>query len=141
MNLLLNAAKNMKKNESCVLDASALLALLNEEPGSGDVSETIEQGAIMGAVNMSEVVSKLSEFGVPGEIIHETLGNLGIHIVDFDQPLAFDAGMLRRKTVKAGLSFGDRACLALAIKLQLPCMTADQAWTKLDLPIEIKVIR
>jgi ribonuclease VapC len=128
-------------SNSWILDASALLTLLNEEPGSGHVAEAIEQGAIMGAVNMSEVVSKLSELGVPGEAIHEILDNLGITIVDFDRSLAYNAGLLRLRTKKAGLSFGDRACLSVAERLQKPCLTADKAWAGLELPIEIKLIR
>lgn len=128
-------------NRNWVLDASALLALLNEEPGSGYVAEAIEQGAVMGTVNLSEVVSKLAELGIPSEMVHEILGNLGISIVDFDQSLAYQAGLLRLRTKKASLSFGDRACLSLAENLQTPCLTADKAWADLELSIEIELIR
>lgn len=128
-------------SESWVLDASALLALLNKEAGYGQVKEAIDQGSVMGAVNLSEVISKLSDYQIPSEAIQEMLENLGIVIVEFDRSLAYDAGLLRLRTIKTGLSFGDRACLAVAEKLQAPCLTADKIWANLKLSIEVKLIR
>lgn len=124
-----------------VLDASALLALLNEELGSEHVAMLIAEGAAMSTVNLSEVVAKLSEAGMPEEAIHEALDALGITIVDFDSTFAYKAGLLRVATKKAGLSLGDRACLALAGQLDLPAVTTDRVWESLSLGITIQIAR
>ena len=124
-----------------VLDASALLALLNKEPGNELVAEFIENGAIMSAVNLSEVVAKLSEAGLPEETIHDVLDALGLTIVEFDRTSAYIVGLLRPATRQAGLSLGDRACLALAQQLNLSAITTDRIWENLSLGIQIQVAR
>jgi ribonuclease VapC len=124
-----------------VLDASALLALLNEEPRSEQVATLIEEGAAMSTVNLSEVVAKLSEAGMPEEAIHEALDALGITMVDFDSASAYKAGLLRLATKKSGLSLGDRACLALAQQLGLPAVTTDRVWETLSIGITIQIAR
>jgi len=128
-------------NRRWVLDASALLALLNNEPGEGLVAEAINQMAVMSAVNLSEVVAKLRDAGIPAQEIHEILEPLGIEIIDFDLELAYRTGMLRLVTKKAGLSLGDRACLALAEQLGVPLLTADRSWKELPLSLDIQLIR
>lgn len=124
-----------------VLDASALLALLNQEPGSERVASCIANGAVISTVNFSEVVAKLSDAGVPEEVIREALSVLGIAIVDFDTPLSYEAGLLRPLTRQAGLSLGDRACLALARRFELPAVTTDKAWGTLSLGVVVQLIR
>lgn len=124
-----------------VLDASALLAVLNNESGSEMVEKSIREGAVIGAVNMSEVIAKLNEIGIPDQEIIKLSNNIGIEVIRFDHNLAYTSGLLRIKTKQYGLSLGDRACLALAKKLGLPCLTADKIWERLDLPIEIQLIR
>jgi len=124
-----------------VLDASAVLALLNEEPGSDVVAQFITVGAVVSSVNLSEIVTKLSERGMPEEIIHETLDSLSIIIHNFDRAVAYEAGLLRSSTKKWGLSLGDRACLALAQHLTLPAVTADKVWGNLSISVDIRVIR
>ncbi len=124
-----------------VLDASALLALLDQEPGSEPVAQFIIEGALMCSVNISEVVAKLSERGMPAQFIHETLDSVKVMIIDFDKLMAYEAGLLRPLTKKFGLSLGDRACLALAKHLKLPAVTADKAWENLSLDMQVKVIR
>lgn len=126
---------------SWVLDTSALLALLLREPGSEQVDEAVTAGAAIGAVNLSEVVAKLSERGLPEVSIHEALNSIEMEVVDFTAELAFRAGLLRQLTRQAGLSLGDRACLALAQTLQLPVLTADRAWQGLVANIAVRVIR
>jgi len=128
-------------NRRWVLDASALLALLNNEPGESLVAEAINQMAVMSAVNLSEVVAKLHDAGIPAQEIHEILEPLGIEIIDFDLELAYRTGMLRLVTKKAGLSLGDRACLALAEQLGVPLLTADRSWKELPLSLDIQLIR
>ena len=97
---------------NAVLDASALLALLQDEPGSDRVLESLP-GALVCSVNLSEVVAKLTELGMPEPDIRVAL-SLGLEVVAFDEALAYSAGALRPATRPAGLSLGDRACLALA---------------------------
>lgn len=123
-----------------VLDASALLALLNEEEGSEAVA-TVLPGARIGAVNLSEVVGKLSGFGMPEERIVSVLEPLALEVVPFDRELAYVAGALRPVTLETGLSLADRACLALAIRLGARALTADRSWGELDLDVEVELIR
>jgi ribonuclease VapC len=129
------------KVQSYVLDASALLALLNQEPGSEQVASCIATGAVMSTVNLSEVIEKLSDAGIPKEVIHEALSILGIDAIDFDMLLAYDAGLLRPLTRQMGLSLGDRACLALARHLKLPAITTDKVWENLSLGVVVQLIR
>lgn len=123
-----------------VLDASALLAVLRAEPGAERVEPRLE-GAGIGAVNLSEVVAKLDEDGVPEPEIRRAIGRLDLDVHAFDAAQAYVAGGLRQKTRARGLSFGDRACLALALRLGATALTADRAWARLDLGIGIEVIR
>jgi ribonuclease VapC len=124
-----------------VLDASALLVLLKGETGSERVIEALMDGAAISAVNFSEVVAKLREGGMLEEAIHESLDSLELDIVEFDTEFAYQAVLLRPLTKSAGLSLGDRACLALAQNLNLPALTADRAWDGLSLGIRVQVIR
>jgi len=117
-------------NDTVVLDASALLALLQNEPGAEVVADLVPFGA-MSAVNLSEVVAKLMDHGVPLEEAREALDGLPIDVHAFDRDAAFAAGALRRVTRGAGLSLGDRACLALAARLGVAAITADRAWASL----------
>ena len=124
---------------STVLDASALLALLQDEPGAARVLEALPD-ALICSVNLSEVVAKLADVGMPENDIRRAL-TLGLEIIPFDEILAFSAGILRPATRHAGLSLGDRACLALAESRSLPALTTDRSWTTLDTDIEIILIR
>ncbi len=124
-----------------VLDASALLALLNGEAGSELVASVIADGAAISTVNLSEVVTKLSEIGMPETPIHDVLDLLGLEIINFDFEQAYQVGLLRPLTRHAGLSLGDRACLALAKQLGLPALTTDRAWEGLAVDITVQMIR
>lgn len=123
-----------------VLDASAILALLNGEPGQEVVAEAIPN-AVLNAVNLSEVVAKLGEKGMPAEAIATAMAGLEIEILPFDEASAYETARLRAPTRSLGLSLGDRACLALGRQLSLPILTADKDWSKVDLGIEVRVIR
>ncbi len=123
-----------------VLDASALLALLNQEPGHEEVARTIPDAAIS-AVNLSEVAAKLAESGMPEEAIREALEGLAIDVHDFGREPAFQTALLRPSTKHKGLSLTDRACLALGQQLNLPVITADRVWEELDLGVEVRLIR
>ena len=123
-----------------VLDSSAILAVLLNEPGQERV--TGFQGKThVSTVNMAEVRSRLHDIGLPrGEIDHH-VAMLGVNEVDFSSHHAVSAGELRHSTRKAGLSLGDRACLALAMALAAPVMTADRNWANVDVPVTVEVIR
>ncbi len=123
-----------------VLDASALMAVLREEPGAAAVEAVIDDAAVS-AVNLSEVQAKLVERGTPAEIAWSWLVDLDLDVVDFDALQAKVAGDLGVLTRAHGLSLGDRACLALAQVRSLPVMTADRAWAGLEVGIEIRAVR
>lgn len=110
-----------------VLDASALLALLRDEPGAAKVADAIAD-ARMSSVNFAEVVSHFIHAGMPAEQVDVMLRPLPMTIVAADHGLAMIAGHLRAKTAEAGLSLGDRFCLALARRDGLPALTADKQW-------------
>ncbi len=124
-----------------VLDASAVLALLGNEPGAEAVLEALPRATIS-AVNLCEVVAKLADRGMPAEAIAAALEGLDLDPRPFDVTDAYAAGALRPATRAAGLGFGDRACLALAARLGGTALTADRAWTVLDLPgISVRALR
>lgn len=123
-----------------VVDASAVLALLNREEGFAAVAARIEHTAIS-AVNWAEVVARLADRGMPAEAIAEVIGQLGVTVVPFDATLAYIAGLMRASTRGQGLSLGDRACLALAQHLNVPALTADQAWQGVQIGVSIQFIR
>jgi len=123
-----------------VLDASALLAMLQDEPGGDIVQELLETAAIS-SVNWSEVTQKALERQMEIEELRHDLEALGLEILPFTAVLAETTARLRSATSKAGLSLGDRACLALAAVLGLPAVTTDRIWPDLGLPIKIRVVR
>ena len=95
----------------------------------------------MSAVNLLEVLAKLSDAGMVEADIRSALDLLGITIVDFTSALAYTAGLLRPVTRAIGLSMGERACLALARQLNVPAFTADRTWSTLALDVTITAIR
>lgn len=125
---------------SVVFDSSALLAINWAEDGAA-VAARATGGAIMSAVNATEVITRLIDRGASREQAREQLESYGLAIRPFDESLAVEAGFLRPATRQYGLSLGDRACLALALRERIPVVTADRAWSQLDLGIDIQVIR
>jgi PIN domain nuclease of toxin-antitoxin system len=116
-----------------VLDASAVLAVLNGEPGEKMVIPLLAD-SVISAVNLTEVGAKLLEAGMDEASAQIAVSVLGIgEVRDFDEDLAWEAARLRIVTMQHGLSLGDRACLALAVKLNVPAVTADKQWSKLKL--------
>lgn len=128
------------RSRSCVLDASALLALLKSEPGSEKVEPLLGTSCIS-SVNWSEVVQKGLEKKADVEGLREDLESLGLEIVPFTAELAEGTARLREGTRSAGLSLADRACIALAQSLGQPAVTTDKVWRELPLGVEILVIR
>lgn len=123
-----------------VLDASALLALLNNERGADLVKELLPD-AMISAVNLAEVVTRLALLGMPGEQIRDTLALLGLNIEPFQEEQAFCAGMLAAQTHSLGLSLGDRACLTLANVTGATAVTADHIWNDLNIGVKIQLLR
>ena len=123
-----------------VLDSSAVLACLRDEPG-GEMAESAFPDSVISAVNLVEVVSRLIEAGYVDEEAERHAVSGAYSVVGLDQALAMRAGVLRRQTRHLGLSLGDRACLALAERERLPVLTADRAWASLDIGVEIRLIR
>lgn len=115
-----------------VLDASAVLALLNQEPGMDQV-EGILGESIISTVNACEVLTKLIDAGMPLDEARESFDLLSLEVIDFNKELAEGAASLRPATRKKGLSLGDRCCLALGLHFKLETVTAEREWAKLKL--------
>ena len=126
---------------SCVLDASALLAAALDEPGRERVLTGIRNGAAVSAVNLAEVATRLMDLGFSAESVPEFISAYRLSIEEFSAADAWRCATLRPSTRSAGLSLGDRACLALAERLRLPALTADRAWRSLDIGVHVEVIR
>lgn len=121
-----------------VVDASVLLAVIKREAGVG---EAALEGAVVSAVNWSETVQKLHQARHWVEGMGDMLRARGVLVVDFTEARAEAAAALWTRTRAAGLSLGDRACLALAAELGVPAVTADRAWAGLDVGVEVVVVR
>lgn len=124
-----------------VLDASAVLAMLQEEPG-GEVVQDLLGNAVISSVNWSEVIQKALDRQVEVNGLRQDLEALGLQVVPFTAPQAERTAFLRTTTKHLGLSLGDRACLALAAELGLPAVTVDKIWKDLQIDdMEIRVAR
>ena len=121
------------------LDASALLATLFRQPGSAVVERYFAQ-AVISAVNLSEVVAKLSDRGLDSQQALEILSGLGLEVREFDTEQALMAGALREVTRPLGLSLGDRPCLALGIGEGAPTLTTDRAWATVPIETTAEVV-
>ena len=124
-----------------VLDASAMLAVLNHEPGSEKLTAEMLSYAAGSTVNLAEVQTKLvSRGGQPDEAWEDALSAV-YEPVPFTAEQARIAGNLVTQTRPLDLSLGDRACLALGAALHAPVYTTDRSWKNLKLGIRIHVIR
>jgi PIN domain nuclease of toxin-antitoxin system len=123
-----------------VADASAVIALLTGEPFTGLDPQRLANASIS-AVNLSEVLARLLAIGMPESAVDIAVANLNLRVVPFDEPQARATARLRSVTRHAGLSLGDRACLALGLRLGSPVVTADRVWASVDVGVEIVVIR
>lgn len=123
-----------------ILDASALLAYLQQEQGC-ELVESVFSTAYMSTVNWCEVVQKLRSRVIDDKAVYKNLQILGLRFLPFDVSHAEMAGELWQVTAPFGLSLGDRACLATGLTEKMPVITADHIWQRLSLPIEIKLIR
>jgi ribonuclease VapC len=127
-------------NKSAVLDSSALLAFINQEPGFEKVEEYLAN-AIISSVNIAEVVTVLSSIDMQEDVIICIIKDLDLEVSNFDQAQAIQTGLLRNKTKHAGLSLGDRACINLGASKNIPVVTSDKIWASLGLSNNIVLIR
>jgi PIN domain nuclease of toxin-antitoxin system len=123
-----------------VLDASALLALLAEEPGADEV-EALLDGAVLSAVNLSEVLQKSEEHGIDTDGLEFDLEALGLELRPFDVTQARAAAEIWAKVPRAGLSLGDRACLALARTIGGTAVTMDRRWSSTKHGVKVRLRR
>ena len=114
---------------SVVFDASAVLTLVRDEPGAEKVAAHIGHAAIS-AVNLQEVVKELLLSGLDEPTIRELLGELRLDVRAHDLEGAFVAARLHEQTGSFGHGLGDRSCMALALQLGTPVLTANREWKK-----------
>lgn len=125
---------------SVVLDASALIAVLRNEPGADVVREHLAD-AVISAVNYSEILKKTIERGGSSDVAQAFLRNLGLQIIPFDEAQAVACAALYPQTKPYGMSLADRACLTLGLLRRLPILTTEQQMGKLDLSVKVRLIR
>ena len=123
-----------------VLDTSALIAgIQREQGGEALLDDTVEW--IFSSVSFAEAVGVLMCKGYTRREARDSIAAFDVRVIDFDRALAEEAGAMVARTQQAGLSLGDRACLALAYRESLPALTADHAWKSVDVGVEIRFIR
>ncbi len=124
-----------------VLDASAILAVVNAEPGAEKLTPELLREAVCSTVNLAEVQAKLVTRGWPPDDAWEDATSPIREAIPFSDEQAKTAGSLVAVTRQLGLALGDRACLALGLSLQAPVYTAEKLWSKLKLGVRVHVIR
>ena len=128
-------------SSTVVLDASALLAFLQGEPGEEAVAQALQsQRCLVTAANQAEVISRALDRGGEPAVIEQLLSGLGYEVIDCTAADGAQAGWLRTATRAWGLSLGDRLCLAAAQRLQAPVLTADRHWLRLGAALNLKVV-
>ena len=123
-----------------VLDSSAVLAVLFDEPGGASVSGLLD-GGLLSAVNLAEILTKLKLGGWETDFAWGRVLNMGFEVCPYEAEQARLTSELVDQTRQFGLSLGDRACLALAIQRKATVYTTDRVWKELDIGIKVEVIR
>ncbi len=123
-----------------VLDTSVVLAALKQEQAPREALSYMANAAIS-VVNLAEVVTKLTEWAVPREVVASSLADLSLKVLPFDENLAVEAGLLHGLTKGRNISLGGRACLVTARHFGVPAVTADRAWADLDIGVIVELIR
>ena len=131
----------MNSRTEYVLDSTALIAVMQLEPGHQRVAAILEKSAIS-AVNLAETVHKLVQRGSPTDGIRGSLAHLELAVEDWTEDLAYRSTEFTQFTKSHGLSLGDRACLTLAKQLHATAVTADRAWRRVpSLGVPIMIFR
>ena len=134
-------------SEINVIDSSAILALLTQEPGAALLEQAIKKHpSWVSSVIICEVLGKLLDGGMTRDEATQAVAALRLTIADFDENMALETAVLKARTKSIGASMGDRACLALAAQRMTvgdkpTVFTADRVWAKLQWPFRIIVIR
>jgi ribonuclease VapC len=139
-----NAVKRLRVKNNVVLDASAILAILYDEPGAEKVSSLLNHEdtvPLVSAVNLCEAHTRLLREGLAEDEAWKILADLKLTIAPFEEVDAYRTGLLYNRTAVLGLSLGDRACLALAASKDATVWTADRIWKRLRIGITIELIR
>lgn len=123
-----------------VLDTSAIIAVINNEPGAERVL-LVSDGASVSTLIVAEVASWLAVRDVHEDEVHRTIADFKLVVQPFHQAQAITTGLLVAKTRRRGLSLADRACLALAMELGMPVLTGDRVWRDLDIGVEVQLFR
>lgn len=123
-----------------VFDASAVLAIINDEIGGNEVMHHLKQG-VMSTINFSEAIAVLGRANISISEARDLIGDLFSEIVLFDEEQACLAAEFKINSKKYGLSFGDCACLALAKVRGLAVLTADRGWKEINLGVNVVFIR
>lgn len=127
-------------SKAAILDASALLAVLGDEPGGERVAPLLD-GAVISTVSWSEVLARYVDLDLEIAGREAEIESLGVSLASFTSRHAEIAAGLLSVTRKAGLSLGDRACLALALDVGGQPVTADRAWGRIDVGLDVTLIR
>lgn len=125
-----------------VLDAAAVVAVVLSEEGWELAAPHLPTGTVS-AVNLSEILFRVNERR-PGFTLEQWAAELrtnGLTVEPFTQADALEVARLRPLTSSAGLSFGDRACLALARRLARRVVTTEHRWRGLAVGVEVDFIR
>jgi ribonuclease VapC len=124
-----------------VMDSTALIAVVYQEPGYERVVEILDKSAIS-AVNLAEIINKLVLRGSPAETVRETLLRLELTVQDWTEDLAYRSAEFTPFNKSHGLSLGDRACLTLAKQLRATAVTSDRAWRRIpSLGVRVMMFR
>jgi ribonuclease VapC len=126
-----------------ILDAAAVVAFLNREPGHEAMTDALAAGAGICTANVAEVIGVLMRHGLAADDASQALEDLPITIIDVDLDLALRAGVMEQSTRRYGLSLGDRICLALAARERLPAITTDRTWAQAApiVNVEVRLLR
>ncbi|MGE3979224.1 MAG: type II toxin-antitoxin system VapC family toxin [Nitrospira sp.] len=125
---------------SSVLDASAVIAVIRNEPGAERVREHLHS-SLISCVNLSEVFYKTWDKGASREFVQWAVSNLPIKSIPFDDEQALISASIRTTTLSKGISFADRACLSLGLSKGLPVLTGDDRWRDLDIGADVRLFR
>jgi PIN domain nuclease of toxin-antitoxin system len=125
-----------------VIDASVMLASLLDEAGRDRADLLFEtQACGMSVVNFSEAHARLLSHGMSNRDARSLIDSLEVRELEFDRRIGELAAALRGPTRAAGLSLADRACIATGIAFDAMVATADRAWSTLDVPVDIQLVR